>query len=246
MQIYPSIDIRKGRCVRLIQGKQEKETVYANYPVEVALRWKSVGATYLHVIDLDGAFTGNAGNTLTVREILHKVDIPVQLGGGIRTIKAIKNWLELGVDRIILGTTAVENPEIVRRAIDKWGPERIVVGIDAKNGLVAVNGWLSGTTYTSIDLAIAMKEAGVLKIIYTDIDSDGMMNGLNIDSTVNLAKASGLEVIASGGVASMDDLEQVSSFLKDGLNGVILGKSLYEGTIDLSEAIRKYQKDLQN
>ena len=134
----------------------------------------------------------------------------------------------------------MENPEIVRRAIDKWGPERIVVGIDAKNGLVAVNGWLSGTTYTSIDLAIAMKEAGVLKIIYTDIDSDGMMNGLNIDSTGNLAKASGLEVIASGGVASMDDLEQVSSFLKDGLNGVILGKSLYEGTIYRS--VRSYKK----
>ena len=165
MQIYPSIDIRKGRCVRLIQGKQEKETVYANYPVEVALRWKSVGATYLHVIDLDGAFTGNAGNTLTVREILHKVDIPVQLGGGIRTIKAIKNWLELGVDRIILGTTAVENPEIVRRAIDKWGPERIVVGIDAKKMLgrnpsgIIVERPLEDGVISDLDLATEMLQS---------------------------------------------------------------------------------------
>ena len=241
MQLYPAIDIRQGRCVRLLQGRQDRETVYSRSPAEVALRWKSQGATYLHVVDLDGAFTGNTGNEASVVRILEQMDIPVQLGGGIRTPEVVERWLSLGVCRVILGTAAVEDPDMVRQAVERWGPERIVVGIDAKEGRVAVNGWTSGASCTSLDLAAAMKQAGILRIVYTEIDRDGMMSGLDTGSTARFARDSGLRVIASGGVASLDDLERASKAVEDGLEGVVLGKSLYEGTINLSEAVEKYQ-----
>ncbi len=241
MQLYPAIDIRQGRCVRLLQGRKDRETVYSQSPEEVALKWKEQGATYLHVVDLDGAFTGAADNRSSVVRMLERVDIPVQLGGGIRTPEAVEKWLALGVRRVILGTAAVENPEMVRLAVDRWGPERIVVGIDAKAGRVAVNGWTSGTSCSSLELAKAMKKAGVRRIIYTEIDRDGTMNGLDTGATARLARESGLRVIASGGVATLDDLERASRSVADGLEGVVLGKSLYEGTIDLSEAVRIYQ-----
>jgi phosphoribosylformimino-5-aminoimidazole carboxamide ribotide isomerase len=241
MQLYPAIDIRQGRCVRLVKGRRDRETVYGDSPAEVALRWKSQGATYLHIVDLDGAFTGETGNRNSVVGILEQADLPVQLGGGIRTPETVEAWLTLGVRRVILGTAAVERPEMVGQAVDRWGPERIVVGIDAKAGRVAVNGWTSGTSCTALELAQAMKEAGVRRIIYTEIDRDGTMNGLDTGATARLARESGLRVIASGGVASLHDLEQASRSVEDGLEGVVLGKSLYEGTIDLSEAVRKYQ-----
>ena len=241
MQLYPAIDIRQGRCVRLLKGRRDRETVYGSSPAEVALRWKSMGATFLHVVDLDGAFTGAAGNLSSVVGILERADMPVQLGGGIRTPEAVENWLDLGVRRVVLGTAAVENPGLVRHAVDQWGPERIVVGIDAKAGRAAVNGWTSGTSCSSLELASAMWEAGIRRIVYTEIDRDGTMNGLDTAATARLARESGLRVIASGGVASLDDLERASKFADDGLEGVVIGKSLYEGTIDLSEAVRKYQ-----
>ena len=243
MQLYPAIDISKGRCVRLFKGMLERETVYGPSPAEVASKWKSQGATFLHVVDLDGAFSGAGGNGPSVVALLERVDIPIQLGGGIRTHEAVENWLAMGVRRVILGTAAVENPEMVRRAVDRWGPERIVVGIDAKEGRVAVNGWTSGASCSSLELARAMKEAGICRIVYTDIDRDGTMNGLDSGATARLARESGLRVIASGGVAAMDDLERASVFVDDGLEGVVIGKSLYEGTIDLSEAVRRYQSD---
>lgn len=241
MQLYPAIDIRQGRCVRLLRGRTDQETVYSHSPEDIALRWKQQGATYLHVVDLDGAFTGAAGNRSSVVRMLERVEIPIQLGGGIRTPEAVEKWLALGVRRVILGTAAVEHPEIVRQAVDRWGSERIVVGIDAKAGRVAVNGWTSGTSCSSLELAHAMKAAGVRRIIYTEIDRDGTMNGLDTGATARLARESGLRVIASGGVASLYDLERASRSVADGLEGVVLGKSLYEGTIDLSEAVRKYQ-----
>ena len=241
MQLYPAIDIRQGRCVRLLQGRKDRETVYTQSPEEIASKWKSQGATFLHVVDLDGAFSGAGGNGPSVVAMLERVDIPIQLGGGIRTHEAVEKWLALGVRRVILGTAAVENPEMVRRAVDRWGPECIVVGIDAKEGRVAVNGWTSGASCSSLELAGAMKEAGIRRIVYTDIDRDGTMNGLDTGATARLARESGLRVIASGGVAAMDDLERASDFVDDGLEGVVIGKSLYEGTIDLSEAVRKYQ-----
>ena len=205
------------------------------------MRWKSQGATYLHVVDLDGAFTGEAGNRTSVVGILEQADMPVQLGGGIRTPEAVEAWLSLGVRRVILGTAAVERPDMVRQVVEAWGPERIVVGIDARAGRVAVNGWTSGASCSSLELAEAMKEAGVCRIVYTDIDRDGTMNGLDTGSTARLARESGMRVIASGGVATLDDLERASGAVADGLEGVVLGKSLYEGTINLPEAVRKYQ-----
>ena len=241
MQLYPAIDIRQGRCVRLVKGRPEHETVYGESPADVASRWQSLGATYLHVVDLDGAFTGETGNRRSVVDILKQADIPVQLGGGIRTSGAVEAWLALGVRRVILGTAAVERPDMVRQVVEEWGPERIVVGIDARAGRVAVSGWTSGRSCSSLELAEAMKEAGIRRIVYTDIDRDGTMNGLNTGSTARLARESGLRVIASGGVATMEDLERASGAAADGLEGVVLGKSLYEGTIDLSEAVRKYQ-----
>ncbi len=241
MQLYPAIDIRNGRCVRLLQGRRDDETVYGASPEEIALKWKEQGATYLHVVDLDGAFTGAAGNRSSVVSMLEQVDIPIQLGGGIRTTDSVETWLALGVRRVILGTAAVENPELVRLAVDRWGPERIVVGIDARAGRVAVNGWTSGASCSSLELANAMQEAGVCRIIYTEIDRDGTLNGLDTGATARLARESGMRVIASGGVASLDDLERASRYVADGLEGVVLGKSLYEGRIDLSEAVTKYQ-----
>ncbi len=241
MQLYPAIDIRKGRCVRLLQGRQDRETVYARSPEGIALKWQEQGATYLHVVDLDGAFTGDSRNAASVVRMLEQVEIPIQLGGGIRTPEAVEKWLDLGVRRVILGTAAVEHPEVVRQSVVRWGPERIVVGIDAKAGRVALNGWTSGTSRSALELANAMKEAGVRRIIYTEIDRDGTMNGLDTGATARLARESGMRVIASGGVASLDDLERASRSVADGLEGVILGKSLYEGRIDLSEAVRKYQ-----
>ena len=241
MQLYPAIDIRQGRCVRLLKGRRDRETVYGMSPSEVALRWKSMGATYLHVVDLDGAFTGVTGNLSSVVGILEQADMPVQLGGGIRTPEAIKKWLNLGVRRVVLGTAAVENPGLVRHAVEQWGPERIMVGIDAQAGRAAVNGWTSGTTCSSIELASAVRESGIRRIVYTEIDRDGTMNGLDTVATARLARESGLRVIASGGVASLDDLERASKSAGDGLEGVIIGKSLYEGMIDLAEAVRKYQ-----
>lgn len=241
MQLYPAIDIRNGRCVRLLQGRKDHETVYDPSPAAVARKWKSQGATYLHVVDLDGAFTGAAGNRSSVLSMLEQVDIPIQLGGGIRTPEAVEKWLALGVRRVILGTAAVENPELVRRAVDRWGPERIVVGIDARAGRVAVNGWTSGASCSSLELANAMQKAGICRIIYTEIDRDGTLNGLDTGATARLARESGMRVIASGGVASLDDLERASRFVADGLEGVVLGKSLYEGRIELSEAVEKYQ-----
>ncbi len=205
------------------------------------MRWKSQGATYLHVVDLDGAFTGEAGNRTGVVGILEQADMPVQLGGGIRKPEAVEALLSLGVRRVILGTAAVERPDMVRQVVEAWGPERIVVGIDARAGRVAVNGWTSGASCSSLELAEAMKEAGVCRIVYTDIDRDGTMNGLDTGSTARLARESGMRVIASGGVATLDDLERASGAVADGLEGVVLGKSLYEGTINLPEAVRKYQ-----
>lgn len=241
MQLYPAIDIRQGRCVRLVMGRRDHETVYGDVPAEVALRWKSQGATYLHVVDLDGAFTGETGNWTSVVGILEQADMPVQLGGGIRTPEAVEAWLALGVRRVILGTAAVQYPDVVRKVVETWGPERIVVGIDARAERVAVNGWTDGASCSSLELAELMKEAGVCRIVYTDIDRDGTMTGLNTGSTARLARESGMRVIASGGVATLDDLERASGAVADGLEGVVLGKALYEGTIDLSEAVRKYQ-----
>jgi phosphoribosylformimino-5-aminoimidazole carboxamide ribotide isomerase len=240
MIIYPAVDIRGGRCVRLLQGRKDRETVYGDDPAAVARRWQDQGAVYIHVVDLDGAFTGNTKNEESVVRILNTVTIPIQLGGGVRSLEDMDRLLSHGVARVIIGTTAVTRPDIVTAAVDRWGAERIVVGIDARNGAVAVHGWAAESALSALDVARHVKIAGVERIVYTDIARDGMMTGPNVEATRRLARESGLRVIASGGVSSMDDLDVLAAASVDGVDGVIVGKALYEGTVDLAEAIRRY------
>ena len=239
MILYPAIDIRNGQCVRLRQGQFHDAEVYSHSPVKIAKLWESQGASHIHIVDLDGALAGRSMNEDVIRDIVSSVNIPVQTGGGIRTIKDIETKLSLGVSRVIIGTKAVENPQFVKEAIACFGPDRIVVGIDAKQGMVAIQGWEKVSNYKAVSLALEMKEYGVKTIVYTDITRDGMLQGPNIEHTEEIVRITGLSVIASGGVASMKDLESVYQIP---VAGVIIGKALYENRIDLCEAIAKFEK----
>ena len=242
MILFPAIDIRNGRCVRLTEGKFECETVFAEDPAEMAVRWADAGAEYLHVVDLDGALAGQSGNTEVIKRILAKVKMPVQVGGGIRTLANIENMLALGVTRVILGSVAVRNPELVREACQKF-PGQVVVGIDAKNGEVAVEGWGIGGGIGAIELAKKMAAVGVEHIIFTDISRDGMLSGVNVEATAELAKTSGVKVIASGGVSSLADLKALQVHEADGIEGCIVGKAIYTGALDLKEALAALKEE---
>ncbi|HEX3021055.1 MAG TPA: 1-(5-phosphoribosyl)-5-[(5-phosphoribosylamino)methylideneamino]imidazole-4-carboxamide isomerase [Lachnospiraceae bacterium] len=239
MQLYPAIDIRNGQCVRLRQGQFEDQEVYSDSPVKVAKQWESQGATFIHLVDLDGALRGHGMNEEVIKEITRSISIPVQVGGGIRTIKDIDNKINLGVNRVIIGTKAVENPAFVREAIVTFGADRIVVGIDAKNGMVAIEGWEKVSSYNAVTLAIKMKDLGVKTIVYTDISKDGMLQGPNVEHTKEMVDMTGLDIIASGGVSSLKDLESVDHVH---VHGAIIGKALYENRINLSEAIQIFEK----
>lgn len=236
MILFPAIDIRNGRCVRLTEGKFECETVFAEDPAEMAVRWADAGAEYLHVVDLDGALAGQSSNTEVIKRILAKVKIPVQVGGGIRTLANIEKMLALGVTRVILGSVAVRDPELVREACQKF-PGQVVVGIDAKNGEVAVEGWGIGGGIGAVELAKKMAAVGVEHIIFTDISRDGMLSGVNVEATAELAKTSGIKVIASGGVSSLADIKALQLHEADGIEGCIIGKAIYTGALDLKEAL---------
>ena len=236
MILFPAIDIRNGRCVRLTEGKFECETVFAEDPAEMAVRWADAGAEYLHVVDLDGALAGQSSNTEVIKKILAKVKIPVQVGGGIRTLTNIENMLALGATRVILGSVAVRDPELVREACQKF-PGQVVVGIDAKNGEVAVEGWGIGGGIGAVELAKKMAAVGVEHIIFTDISRDGMLSGVNVEATAELAKTSGIKVIASGGVSSLADIKALQAHAADGIEGCIIGKAIYTGALDLKEAL---------
>ena len=242
MILFPAIDIRNGRCVRLTEGKFECETVFAEDPAEMAVRWADAGAEYLHVVDLDGALAGQSGNTEVIKRILAKVKMPVQVGGGIRTLANIENMLALGVTRVILGSVAVRDPELVREACQKF-PGQVVVGIDAKNGEVAVEGWGIGGGIGAIELAKKMAAVGVEHIIFTDISRDGMLSGVNVEATAELAKANGVKVIASGGVSSLADLKALQAHEADGIEGCIIGKAIYTGALDLKEALAALKEE---
>lgn len=242
MIIFPAIDIRGGKCVRLLKGDFEKETVFSDKPEEMAKKWQAQGAEFLHLVDLDGALAGKSQNFATVEKILAAVDIPVELGGGIRTMENIDDVLALGVRRVILGSVAVCNPELVREACAKYG-DRIVVGIDAKDGIVAVDGWGVSGDVEATALAKEMKKAGVRTIIYTDISRDGTLSGVNVEATAKLARESGVAIVASGGVKSIADIEALKPYEKAGIEGVIVGKSIYMGTLDLAEAIEIAAKE---
>ena len=236
MIIYPAIDIRGGRCVRLTEGKFDKETVFADDPSEMARKWANLGAEWLHLVDLDGALAGEGKNLPAIEKILKSITIPVELGGGIRTMPQIEKLLELGVTRLILGSAAVKNPALVKEACKKF-PGHIACGIDAKNGDVAIEGWGEGSGINYTELAKRMAAVGVDKIIFTDISRDGMLSGVNAEATGELARACGIEIIASGGVASLEDIRRLKPFEKDGVTGCIIGKAIYTGAVDLKKAL---------
>ena len=236
MIIYPAIDIRGGRCVRLTEGRFDAETVFADDPAEMALKWAGLGAEFLHLVDLDGALAGEGKNVPVIERILQSVSITVQLGGGIRNLETIEKLLSLGVTRLILGSAAVKNPQLVEEACKKY-PGHIAVGIDAKNGDVAIEGWGQGSGVAATELAKKMAAYGVETIIYTDISRDGMLSGVNVEATAALARACGVPIIASGGVASLEDIRRVKAVESDGVQGCIIGKAIYTGAVDLKAAL---------
>lgn len=238
MDIIPAIDLKAGQCVRLYQGDMAQATIYSDDPVVVARRWHDAGAEWLHVVDLDGAVSGAGVNTTVIEKICQAVRIPVQLGGGLRSLEAIERVFALGVRRAILGTVAYRQPEIVAEACGRF-PGRITVGIDARDGKVAVQGWTEATELEATQLAEQCQAMGVGEIVYTDIVRDGTQQGVNIEATRALARAIQIPVIASGGVASLEDIERLRPFEADGVRGLIIGRALYTGAVDLAEAIQR-------
>ncbi len=236
MIVIPAIDLKEGRCVRLEQGLMERDTVFNDNPAAQALEWQRQGAELLHIVDLDGAFAGEPKNRSAIEAIVSAIDIPTQLGGGIRDLATVEAYLSLGLSRVILGTAAQRNPELVKEACAQF-PGRIVVGIDAKNGMVAVQGWAEVTGVTAAELAKKFEGYGVAAIIYTDIARDGMLQGPNLEATKALAQAISIPVIASGGVSTLKDIENLMAIESSGITGVITGKAVYTGAIKLAEAI---------
>lgn len=238
MQLYPAIDMKDGKCVRLTQGLFDNVKVYSDDPVDTAKMWVSQGATFLHLVDLDGALAGHSVNRFVIRDIVESVPVPVQAGGGIRTLETAKAMLELGVRRVIIGTRAAQDPEFILELIRNFGPEQIVAGIDAKDGLVAVEGWEKVSGLTALDLCLKMKEYGIRHVVYTDISRDGMLSGPNVEATRKLTEETGLDIIASGGVSCMEDLQNLYD---RGIRGAIIGKALYEKKLKLQEAVERFQ-----
>jgi phosphoribosylformimino-5-aminoimidazole carboxamide ribotide isomerase len=256
LTIFPAIDLRNGQVVRLRQGDPAAQTVYGDDPAAVARRWADQGAAWLHVVNLDGAFSGQGrdsslpsvaqndigGGGLTLNlnrliEIRSAVGLPIQFGGGIRTVDDVARALALGATRVVLGTVAVRQPEVVAQAVARFGAERIVVGIDARDGMVATHGWLETSALDALTVARRMAALGVLRIVFTDIARDGTLSGVNVAATAALARESGLKVIASGGVASLYDIHALAAHASDGIEGVIVGQALYTGAIMLHEAM---------
>ena len=237
MIIFPAIDIRDGKCVRLTEGRFDQETIFADQPVDMAVRWANEGAEYLHLVDLDGALAGKPVNMAAITSIIKAVNIPVQLGGGIRTLENIRECLEAGVQRVILGSIAVRSPELVAAACKQYG-DRIIVGIDARDGQAAVEGWGVTGGISAEELAKRMAQVGVARIIYTDISRDGMLTGVNVTATAALAQAAGIPVIASGGVGSIADIKAIKEAESAGIEGVIVGKAIYLGKVLLEDALK--------
>jgi phosphoribosylformimino-5-aminoimidazole carboxamide ribotide isomerase len=236
MIVIPAIDIKNGRCVRLLQGRMDAETVFSDDPAAMALRWAEAGAEMIHVVDLDGAVEKKPRNLDAVRAILAAVDVPIQVGGGIRSAETMDMYLDIGARRVVVGTEAVRNPDMIREAC-ATRPGRVVVGIDARDGWVAVEGWTETTRTRAADLARMFEDSGVAAINFTDIHRDGMQTGVNIEETRALARAVDIPVVASGGVSSLADIEALLPLAADGVTGVITGRALYAGTLDLRAAI---------
>ena len=229
--------------MRLLQGRMEDSTVYSESPLEVARSFAQKGAEYLHMVDLDGAFAGKPVNDEAIKAIVQNVSIKVEIGGGIRTLERIEELLKIGVERVVLGTVAVRQPELVVEAVRRWG-DQVVVGIDAKDGFVAVQGWAEATEITAVELGREMRKVGVSRVIYTDISRDGMMQGPNVESTARMARDTGLKIIASGGISSLDDLRKLKAIRPQGgfIEGAIMGKALYAKAFTLEEALKVAQE----
>jgi len=240
LELIPAIDLKGGKCVRLQEGIASRATEYSDDPLSMALHWEAQGATRLHLVDLDGAFSGQSAHLDIAGSIFRALKIPVQFGGGLRTSDQIETILDLGAARAIIGTAAVENPAVVEEAV-KRHPEALVVGIDARRGDVVLRGWVEKTVVRAVDLARQMKEAGVRRIIYTDVARDGMLRGVNFDETENVSREAGIRVIASGGVSSIEDVRTLWERRAAGIEGVILGRALYDRKIDFADLHRKMQ-----
>jgi phosphoribosylformimino-5-aminoimidazole carboxamide ribotide isomerase len=236
MILYPAIDLKDGACVRLLRGDMAAVTVYNEDPAEQAARFAESGFAWLHLVDLNGAVEGKPVNAKAVESIIATTKLPIQLGGGIRNIATIEDWLSRGVQRVVLGTVAVRNPSLVKEACAKF-PGRVAVSIDSREGLVAVEGWRETSTMRTLDLALDMEQAGVAAIVFTDINRDGAMGGINLEATVDLAFALTTPVIASGGVSSIEDIIAVKAEEKSGIAGVICGRALYDGRVDPAAAL---------
>jgi phosphoribosylformimino-5-aminoimidazole carboxamide ribotide isomerase len=236
MILLPAVDIKSGRCVRLIQGKKEKETVYSEHPSFMAKKCEEMGAEYLHLVDLDGAFDGTPKNFKTIKEIVSSVGIPVELGGGIRSLPIIDDYLSVGIDRLVLGTAAFEDPVFLEEACRNF-PGKIVLGMDARDGYIAVKGWTEVTAKRVKDIVKEFENMGIRAIIYTDIAKDGMMSGPNIRAIKDLARFTRIPIIASGGVSTLRNIEEIIGLKEETIEGIIIGKALYEGNIDFKEAL---------
>jgi len=236
MLIIPAIDLKDGKCVRLEQGLLDRALVYSDDPATTAKHWEAQGAEFLHVVDLDGAFAGVPKNLEAIKAIRNAVKMPIEVGGGIRDIATVNTLILIGVDRVILGTAAIENPAFVREACQRF-PGKIIAGVDAKDGMVAIKGWAEVTNVKAVDLAKQMQDYGVIAIIYTDIKRDGMLSGPNVEATKLLAESLHIPVIASGGVATMKDIQDLLTIRYSGISGVITGKAIYSGSLNLREAI---------
>ncbi len=237
MILYPAIDLKDGRCVRLLHGDLNKETVFNTSPADQARQFQKQGFSWLHVVDLNGAVEGRPVNAAAVADIMNAISIPVQLGGGVRTMEAIEAWIEAGIDRVILGTVAVKDPALVKAAARQW-PEQIAVAIDARDGMVATEGWIGASDLGVIELAKRFEDAGVAALIVTDIGRDGAMVGVNVDQVGEVADAVSIPVIASGGIASVRDIELLKARPGVPIAGAVLGRSLYEGAVDPAQALK--------
>ncbi|MGB7574214.1 MAG: 1-(5-phosphoribosyl)-5-[(5-phosphoribosylamino)methylideneamino]imidazole-4-carboxamide isomerase [Thermodesulfobacteriota bacterium] len=241
MIVIPAVDLKNGRCVRLSQGRMDQESVYSEHPVEMAKQWESKGAERLHVVDLDGAVMGKPIHWPLIKEISQSVCIPIEVGGGIRDLATVEDYLSSGVGWVVLGTAAFQNRGLIDEACHRF-PEKVILGIDAKRGKVAIQGWNEVVSLEAIDLAKQYEGMGLSAIIFTDIERDGMGTGLNFESTKSLARSTSIPVIASGGVSRMEDIERLLELEQDGVIGVIVGRALYTGRLDLAEAIRLVKK----
>ena len=243
MLLIPAIDLKNGSCVRLMQGNSDKETVYSNDPAGMAAKFEEAGAKRLHLVDLDGAFQGISSNITSIRLIMKNVSIPVQIGGGLRTEEDIDNMIDLGVSSVIIGTMAVNLPDVLEKLLNKYTDEQIILGIDSRNRKVSIEGWKENTQIKDVEFALRWKNSGIKRVVFTDISRDGMLSGPNLVALREMAEHTGLKIVASGGISSLEDLEKLKNLEQYGVDQVISGKAIYERKIDLKKVFKCLQSE---